>query len=518
MLKHLQALRSVRRPDGPVLLWMRGSLLLFGELPAAGLDLPSPRLPPACGPGSAGGEGIIGCRPRGPRLKFHDIYGWWGCGGTETPPHKREIVLAGKEHAIKGAEEKREQLRAAAVAASRDRRYMEVLDSAMQAYQMGASETRRKTAGEPDVDLNQLVELLLLARATHVAGDHAAGLKYLDFLSKLVDNLTGADGNLPIFHPSSAATLLLCTAELFALFGQQERAADYSRAYIAMARLAHGEGSPPVGDAYGFHTALLARRGQFEEALHHAMMMLQVRQRCGEDKPIADAHWNVAVLLRELHQYQSAIESLEAAREIYSRCSGEGPDTSQADIATASVLQLLGEHERAVKMLRQAVRARQRTLGFANLETKRAAELLAEAEAKLHHEVFRPSWPQWDAGPRPAEDLVVLSLQGATRERPGRPVPDWLRKAVSFPGFVVATRTGDGVISVFIGESFLSEVALPTNVEIERQWASLRVCKASLDVDAALTKFEALCQALKARLLARKHQANLAAANLRVPL
>eukprot|EP00439_Symbiodinium_sp_Y106_P071303 s715_g12.t2 len=202
----------------------------------------------------------------------------------ETPAHKREIVLAGKEHAIKGAEEKREQLRSAAVAAARDRRYMEVLDSAMQAYQMGASETRRKTAGEPDVDLNQLVELLLLARATHVAGDHAAGLKYLDFLSKMVDNLTGADGNLPIFHPSSAATLLLCTAELFALFGQQERSADYSRAYIAMARLAHGEGSPPVGDAYGFHMALLARRGLLEEALHHAMMMLQVRQRCGAEK------------------------------------------------------------------------------------------------------------------------------------------------------------------------------------------------------------------------------------------
>lgn len=39
-----------------------------------------------------------------------------------------------------------------------------------------------------------------------------------------------------------------------------------------------------------------------------------------------------------------------------------------------------------VETLRQAVRARQRTFGFANLETKRAAELLADAEAKLHHE------------------------------------------------------------------------------------------------------------------------------------
>ncbi|CAJ1329593.1 unnamed protein product [Effrenium voratum] len=341
----------------------------------------------------------------------------------EKPPSKQEIVLVGKEHAIKGAEEKREQLRAAAVAASRERRYMDVLDSAMQAYQMGAAETRRPTAGEPDVDLNQLVELLLLARATHVAGEHASGLKYLDHLSKMVDNLTGADGNLPIFHPCSAATLLLCTAELFTLFGQQERAADYSRAYIAMARLAHGEGSSAVGDAYGFHAAVLARRGSLEEALHHTMMMLQVRQRCGDEKPIADAHWNVAVLLRELHQYKSAIESLQAAREIYSRCSGEGLDTSQADIAMASVLQLIGEHAKAVQSLRQAVRARQRTFGFANLQTKQAAELLAEAEGKLNHENEKDcdsrSESEFRANRAPAAP-VPMARRSSAGKRPSR--------------------------------------------------------------------------------------------------
>lgn len=304
----------------------------------------------------------------------------------EIPAFKQEIVLAGREHAIKGAEEKREQLRAAAVAASRDRRYMDVLDSAMQAYQMGSAESRRRTAGEPDVDLNQLVELLLLARATHVAGEHASGLKYLDHLAKMVDSLTGADGNLPIFHPCSAATLLLCTAELCLLFGQQERATDYSRAYLAMARLAHGEGSPAAGDAYGFHAALLTRRGSLEEALHHTMMMLQVRQRCGSEKSVADAHWNIGVLLRELHQYTSALESLESSREIYSRCSGEGLETSQTEIAMASVLQILGEHHKAVQSLRCAVRARQRALGFASVETQKAAELLAQAEAKLNHE------------------------------------------------------------------------------------------------------------------------------------
>ena len=74
---------------------------------------------------------------------------------------------------------------------------------AVHCVQMGAAEMRRRTAGEPDVDLNQLIEanpsvsffpflhsvmpvltagqllqvcqLLLLARATHVAGEHASG-------------------------------------------------------------------------------------------------------------------------------------------------------------------------------------------------------------------------------------------------------------------------------------------------------------------------------------------------------
>ncbi|OLQ14738.1 hypothetical protein AK812_SmicGene1092 [Symbiodinium microadriaticum] len=98
----------------------------------------------------------------------------------------------------------------------------------------------------------------------------------------------------------------------------------------------------------------------------------------------------------------------------------------------------------------------------------------------------------------PAEDLVVLATQGGTRDPPGRPVPAWLHKAVRFHGFVAATRSGNGIISVFIGESFLSEVALPTDVEIERQWASLRICKAPLAIDEALTKFEAVCHAIKA--------------------
>lgn len=79
------------------------------------------------------------------------------------------------------------------------------------------------------------------------------------------------------------------------------------------------------------------------------------------------------------------------------------------------MLQILGEHEEAaralsewfrdvaseVQSLRRAVRARQRTFGFANLETKRAAELLADAEGKLHHEaqmggrgrVLMAGWP-----------------------------------------------------------------------------------------------------------------------------
>ena len=42
----------------------------------------------------------------------------------------------------------------------------------------------------------------------------------------------------------------------------------------------------------------------------------------------------------------------------------------------------------AVQSLRCAVRARQRALGFASVETQKAAELLAQAEAKLNHEML----------------------------------------------------------------------------------------------------------------------------------
>lgn len=93
----------------------------------------------------------------------------------------------------------------------------------------------------------------------------------------------------------------------------------------------------------------------------------------------------------------------------------------------------------------------------------------------------------------PSEELVRLSVKGGRRDRPGA-VPDWLYKALGFRSFVCATRTPDGVISVFIGESFLNKVELPATVEMERQWSSLRISKA----DTLHAGFKTVWEALEA--------------------
>ncbi|CAJ1446975.1 unnamed protein product [Effrenium voratum] len=88
---------------------------------------------------------------------------------------------------------------------------------------------------------------------------------------------------------------------------------------------------------------------------------------------------------------------------------------------------------------------------------------------------------------QPAEDLVLLTVAGGRPELPGT-VPRWLRQAVRSSGFVCATRSAAGAVSVFIGESFLGQAELPAEVEVERDWASLRCAPAH---------FSVLCQALE---------------------
>lgn len=283
--------------------------------------------------------------------------------------------------------DRRRQLRELAVRLSKENRPQEMMQAAMDAFKLSSSYQR--LAGEAALELAALVELLLIVRGAHASGEQAVGLAFLSRLTEMVDRVTGADGNLPVFHPCYAATLLCSTSELCILYQQEERAEDYARAYLAMVRLAHGDGSPPVGDAHGFLASLLARRGSLEEALQHAASMLRLRQRAGTDRPIADAQWNVAVLLYELGQNDRSLDNLEAARELLARAGGEGKMTACVDIALGKVYQSVGMPFKAVEALRQAVRARQRTFGFAHSETQHAAFLLSAAEMSLHNDADR---------------------------------------------------------------------------------------------------------------------------------
>lgn len=238
-----------------------------------------------------------------------------------------------------------------------------------------------------------LVELLIIVRAALAVNDFGTGLGFLEMLTSTVDRLAGVGGSPAMLQPSEAASLLYCTSELCSLYNHEERAEDYAHAFLGVVRLAHGEGSKEVVDAHSFLCALFTRRKRFEEAVLHASSTLKIRQRYARsdssftaNKAVADSHWNLAVLQYQLGQHRAALDSLEAARDRHVSISGEGVATSNVDLALGQVWTILGEHVKAMRSYRQVVRWRQRTLGFAHAETRRAAGLLAAAEIEAHAE------------------------------------------------------------------------------------------------------------------------------------
>lgn len=97
----------------------------------------------------------------------------------------------------------------------------------------------------------------------------------------------------------------------------------------------------------------------------------------------------------------------------------------------------------------------------------------------------------------PEEDLVVLAHKGASSLGGAKGAPEWLRQALTSSCLVCATRTPDDILSLVIGESFLKKVDLPTDLEIERQWAALRIDKTSLEPAAAFSCFSSICEILE---------------------
>lgn len=285
------------------------------------------------------------------------------------------------------------QQRAIAVIAAREGRAKDSLGAALQAFEDG---THQKEP-EPDIasQIASLVELLLIVRNACSIGDITCGLMFLSKLEHLVERLTGADGQAPLLHPCPAATLLMCTAELCLLYGHEEKAEEYAATYLGLARVAHGEGSAAVGDAHSFLCALLVARARHEEALEHARALLQIRQKGSDRRPVADAHWNLGVLLHELKRDGEAVESLKAGRQLYAEESGEGVLTAMVDVALAAVFRSQGEYLKEVQALRLAVRGRQRAVGFGHSETREATALLAAAEINYHELVSQGVSEDW---------------------------------------------------------------------------------------------------------------------------
>lgn len=314
------------------------------------------------------------------------------------PPPTQPPFLACTSPIAGVAGRNRLKMRAAALLAFQEGRHKDSLDAAVGACELALGADASSVGANEDSlsgnalknDANTLVEMLLIVRCAFITEDFALGLSFLETLTTMVDHVTGVGRPMPLFQSCAAATLLCVTAELCALYSHEERSIAYGHAYLSMVRLAHGEGSPAVGDAHGFLTGLFVRHARFEAAVQHAGALLKIRQRCAGgnvEKSVADAHWNVGVIRYQLAQKQTALESFQTAREIYTRLYGEGLATSVIDIATSTLYHTLGEHQKASLALRQAVRSRQRTLGFAHVETRHAWKLLAVAEAKANDDV-----------------------------------------------------------------------------------------------------------------------------------
>ncbi|CAK0840202.1 unnamed protein product, partial [Prorocentrum cordatum] len=161
---------------------------------------------------------------------------------------------------------RRLQLRTVAVQAARQQRHRDALEAAMEAYQVAQGARGSAVDGDAEAEAATLVEVLLVARHALMTGDAALGLSFLEILTDMTDRLSGVRGGPgALLQPWAAAALLCSASELCQLYGHGQRAEDYARAYLAMVRRAHGEGSPALGDAYGFSAALLAARGKHEE-------------------------------------------------------------------------------------------------------------------------------------------------------------------------------------------------------------------------------------------------------------
>lgn len=313
------------------------------------------------------------------------------------PQSNFATAAAAQAAATSAARDRRLRLRVSAVLAARESRHQDALQHAAEAYEvaqrLGSLYVEGKSmadeGGVAELEGPALVELLIIVRAALALNDFGTGLGFLEMLCTTVDRLAGVGGNPAMLQPSEAATLLCSLSELCALYNHEERAEDYGHAYLGVTRLAHGEGSKEVGDAHAYLTGLFTRRKRYQEAILHAASTLKIRQRhaqYGAEKPVADAYWNLSVLQYQLGQHRAALDSLEAAREVHARVAGEGVATSNVDLALGQVWTILGESSRAMRSYRQAVRWRQRTLGFAHAETRRAASLLAAAEIEAHAE------------------------------------------------------------------------------------------------------------------------------------
>jgi tetratricopeptide (TPR) repeat protein len=220
--------------------------------------------------------------------------------------------------------------------------------------------------------------------------DFATGVSFLQIVLESTDRLAGTGGAGAFLVPSVAAMVLCSVAELCFNYEQRENAEGYAHAFLDAARQAHGEGSAVVGDAHCLILGMLVKWGRLEEALSHAKMLVEIRrrqsQRIRNDKSLANAHWNLALLSFQVDQNDElTLPSLRAAREIHCQIDGESTKTAEIDVAMGTMYRARGDYKTAVRLYRTAMRERQRFLGFAHPDTRHLASLLDSTEIEMRN-------------------------------------------------------------------------------------------------------------------------------------
>ena len=273
----------------------------------------------------------------------------------------------------------RRALRTASILAFRNGRYDDAIVSGLQALGITAPTPRwvASLSKHPD----NLVELLLLARAFVVTKQLAKGQPFVALIESIMAEIEGS-----VTAPHVEATLLCSLGELFDEYAKTELAEKFFHQYATMTRSVFGATSLVYGDAVTIVCKFYLKHKQVDVALALANQAIDIRSQnlTSPHARLADAFANLGIVLRHASQLTEAIGALKEAAE--QRVKLFGPNSlpaADAFFSIGSVLVQVCEESGAKETLEEAEKyltashsVRLKNLGPSHADSIAAAEML----------------------------------------------------------------------------------------------------------------------------------------------